>query len=233
MSVCQSVCQQHQRRGLLVSVNDNDLSCRINASPLFEFSLHHHAFPDLPALLFCLLLFSDTSVQVRLSPHLYKHAASATAKLAYIAGAGPGPRYMSPPPRGLSPVRSMGRSPSRLGAFDRGAPEGSGPPDRLGQSRLGPPGPAPGRHERTVWIGQVSCHLCYRDATALPCPAAVHSLSMLVDFASPCCDNCTAHACADISLCPVLVLILIWLPESLIWCAALVLLSMLPKAMTA
>lgn len=105
---------------------------------------------------------------------------------------------MSPPPRGLSPARSMGRSPSRLGGFDRGPPEGSGPPGRLGQSCLGPPGPAPGRHERTVWIGQVPCHLCYRDTTALPFCCA----QSIADFADPFCDDCTAYACADKSLVP-------------------------------
>ncbi|KAL3143978.1 hypothetical protein ABBQ32_003788 [Trebouxia sp. C0010 RCD-2024] len=69
-------------------------------------------------------------------------------------GEGAGIRYMSPPPRGgSSPGRTLGRSPSRLG-FDRGPSEGSGPPGRMGQSRLGPPGP--GRHERTVWIGQLN-----------------------------------------------------------------------------
>ncbi|KAL3149964.1 hypothetical protein ABBQ38_013324 [Trebouxia sp. C0009 RCD-2024] len=69
-------------------------------------------------------------------------------------GEGAGVRDMSPPPRGVSsPGRSLGRSPSRLG-FDRGPSEGSAPPGRMGQSRLGPPGP--GRHERTVWIGQLN-----------------------------------------------------------------------------
>lgn len=86
----------------------------------------------------------------------------------HITGDGPGLRYMSPPSRGLSPVRSMGRSPSRLGAFDRGPPEGGGLGGRLGQSRLGPPGPGPGRHERTVWIGQVPCH-CGKCHPLLPC----------------------------------------------------------------
>ena len=61
-----------------------------------------------------------------------------------------GSRYGSPP-RGFSPVRSMGKSPPRV-AFERGPSRGGGLPGR-GQSRLGPPGG--GRHERTVWVGQV------------------------------------------------------------------------------
>ena len=67
------------------------------------------------------------------------------------SGGAPGPRFMSPA-HGSSPAQSLGRSPARSG-FDRGAPEASSQPPRGGHSRLGPAGS--GRHEKTIWIGQV------------------------------------------------------------------------------
>lgn len=80
------------------------------------------------------------------------------------------------PMRGLSPPRLMGRSPGRTG-FDRGPPEGAGPPGRLGQSRLGAPG---GRRERTVWIGQVACRL--HEMNQFPCLVLLqHTLSKALE----------------------------------------------------